>query len=181
MLAAMSNFEELVVAYRKRLYAYAVQLLRNREDAEEAVQDAFVRAYRAWDKMDPRPCDGARLRGWLFKITLNVVRNRFRKKHLAQVCIDELKDTQARHSSLEDHSSPDTLVDQHATFRLVQNAIHSLPAHLHEAANLRFIEDLTHPEIAERCSQPVGTIKSQVFRARLLLRAQLAPALKKSA
>ncbi len=177
----MSSFEELVLMYHKRLYAYAVQILRNREDAEEAVQDAFLRAHRAWEKMEPKPCHDARLRGWLYKITLNVVRNRFRKKQLTQICIDELNDPHSWHSSLEDRSRPDTLVDERATFGLVEGAIRGLPSHLHEAARLRFIEDLTHPEIAERCAQPIGTIKSQVFRARLLLRAQLAPSLKQSA
>ena len=176
----MSNFEEVVLTHHKRLFMYAFQILRNREDAEDVVQDAFVRAYRAWEKMDPKPW-GARLRGWLFKITLNVARNRLRRKQFAQVRIDELNDSHSWHSSLEDRSSPDTVLDQRTTFHLVEGAIRQLPPHLHQAARLRFIEEFSHPEIAEACAQPLGTIKSHVFRARLLLRAQLEPALKKTA
>lgn len=177
----MSSFEELVARYQKSLYLYALQSLRNSEDAEDAVQDALVRAHRAWNKMDPKPGHGAPLRAWLFKITLNVVRNRFRKKQPILICIDELSDPRFWHSSLEDRSSPDTLVDERATFNLVEGAIRRLPRHLHAAARLRFIQELSHSEIAEQCSQPLGTVKSQVFRARLLLRAALGPSLKKSA
>ena len=177
----MSNFEELFATYYKRLFMYALHILRNREDAEEAVQDAFVRAHRAMAKMTPGPCHDARLRGWLFKITLNVARNRLRKKRLAQICIDQFNDADSWHSSLEDRRSPDVLLDRRTTFQLVEGAIRALPPHLYEAARLRFIEELSHTEIAQLSAKPLGTVKSHIFRAKMLLRAQLEPSLKKSA
>ena len=171
------SFEAMVDKYQRRLYLYALQILRNHEDAEEAVQDAFVKAYRAWAKCDAEPSRYARLSAWFFKITLNVVRNRLRRKRIAQISVDELNELHPLHSVLEDRSSPDVILDRHSTFDLVERAIRDLPSHLLEAARLRFIEGLTHSEIAERCSQPVGTVKSHVCRARLLLRHVLEPAL----
>jgi len=167
------SFEDIVVAYRRRLYLYALQMVCNHEDAEDAAQDAFVRAYRAWEKMDPKPLHNARLTGWLYMITLNVVRNRFRRKQLPQVRIDEFHDSDSWQTELDDRSSPEAIVDRDTTFGVVERAIRELPAHLVSAARLRFIEDLTHPQIAEHCSQPLGTVKSHVFRARLLLREML--------
>ena len=181
MLSEMKTFEELVVRCREPLCMYALKILGNREDAEDAVQDAFIRAYRAWDKFNQSPSDDARLRGWIYKITLNVIRNRFRRKRLARVCIDQINTVQPSDSALENHTSPEAILDQHATFGLIEDAIERLPAHLHESARLRFIDDLTHPEIADRCSQPLGTVKSHIFRARLLLCKTLESSLKKSA
>lgn len=171
------NFEALVATYRRRLYLYALNMLRNHEDAEDAVQDALVRAYRAYNTMEAKPLNDARLSAWLLKITLNVVRNRFRRKQLVQVPVDALNDPHSWHSALEDRLSPDVVVDQNATFALVERAIRDLPSHLLEAARLRFIEGLSHSEIARRCSQPEGTVKAKVFRAGRRLRQILEPTL----
>ncbi len=170
------SFESLANRYRRQLYLYSLQILHNPEDAEEAVQDAFMRAYRALRKGGAAPLDNARLRAWLFKITLNVVRNRMRRKQHPQVSIDELE-SDSRQRALEDRSSPDVVLDRHTTCALVERAIRKLPSHLLEVARLRFIEGLTHSEISEQCARPVGTIKSYVFRAKQVLREVLEPAL----
>jgi len=170
------SFEALVNKYERRLYVYALQMLRNPEDAEEAVQDAFVKAYRAWAKSDAQQPPYTRLSAWFFKITLNVVRNRLRRKRFAQVSVEDLDDSASSRTPLEDRLSPDVILDRHASIDLIERAIRELPSHLLEAARLRFIEGLTHSEIAKRCSQPEGTIKSHVFRAKRLLRQALKPA-----
>jgi len=151
-------FETVVVTYRRRLYLYALQMLHSREDAEDAVQDAFIRAYRAYEKMDDKPAHNARLRAWLFKITPNVVRNRLRRKQLPR--------TSAVEAVPDDRSTPDIIIDRHATYILVERAIAQLPPRLLEAAYFRLIGGLTHGQIAEQCSKPLGTVKANVFRAK---------------
>ena len=173
----LETFEALVNRYQRRLYFYALQILHNHEDAEEAVQDAFVKAYRGWAKVAAKPLHYARLRAWFFKITLNVARNRLRKKRVAQVNVDQFNGSHSWHRALEDRLSPDVIIDRHTTAKLVEQAINELPSHLFESARLRFVEGLTHSEIAERCSHPVGTVKSHVSRARRLLRQLLQPTL----
>lgn len=165
------NFETLVNTYQRRLYFYALRILRNHEDAEEAVQDAFMRVHRALSKSDTKRLHYARLSAWLFKITLNVVRNRLRRKRLEQISVDE-----GSHSALQDRTSPDVILDRHTTIELTERAIRELPPYLLVAARLRFIDGLPHSEIAQRCLQPEGTVKANVFRAKRLLRQILAPA-----
>jgi RNA polymerase sigma-70 factor, ECF subfamily len=169
------TFDATVARYWRGLYLYALRMLHNHLDAEEAVQETFLRAYRYFAKQGTKPQLNARTSAWFLKITLNVVRNRLRKKWFSQISFDELKHSHTWDSVLEDRLSPDALVDRNATFDLVECAIRDLPAHLLEAARLRFVEGLTHTQIAQRFSQPVGTVKSHVFRAKRLLREVLQP------
>ncbi len=82
------TFEELVTAYQDRLYSFALRLTGRREDAEEVAQDAFVRAYRALGGYPAERVRAMALRAWLYQITLNVARNRFRGKKLKLVSLD---------------------------------------------------------------------------------------------
>lgn len=166
-------FEALVERYQARLFSYALRLLRNREDAEEAVQDALMKAYRAWPDFNARR--HTNLSAWLLKITLNVARNRLRKKCIAQINVGGSNDSW--HGALVDRTTPDMALEEQVTIELVDRAIHDLPQHLLEPARLQFIEGLTLSEIAHRCSQPLGTVKSHVFRAKQRLRQLLAPTL----
>ena len=74
--------------YQDRLFSYALRLTARREDAEEVAQDAFVRAYRALATYPAERIRGLALRPWLYRITLNVARNRFRGKKLRTVSLD---------------------------------------------------------------------------------------------
>jgi RNA polymerase sigma-70 factor (ECF subfamily) len=149
----------------------------NREDAEEIVQDAFVRAYRALGKMSPEQRAELRLQPWLYTITLNVTRNRLRSKRPTNVALDALADPDAllRGSSHEAPPQPEKIVEQNADMALVERALLQLPMHLRAAATLRFIEGRSHPEIAEILDQPIGTVKSHVHRAVRILRRILGP------
>jgi len=150
----------------------------NREDAEEIVQDAFVRAYRALGKMSDEQRSELRLQPWLYTITLNVTRNRLRSKRPTNVALDALADADAllRGSAVrEAPPQPEKIVEQKADMALVERALLQLPMHLRAAATLRFIEGRSHPEIAEILNQPIGTVKSHVHRAVRILRRILGP------
>jgi RNA polymerase sigma-70 factor (ECF subfamily) len=169
-------FEPMVLAYQRRLFAFALRLVGRREDAEEIVQDAFVRAFRALGKMSAEQRADLRLQPWLYTITLNVTRNRLRGKRPSNVALDALADPDAiLRESNEGPPQPETIVEQNTEIALVERALLQLPMHLRAAATLRFIEGRSHPEIAEILHQPIGTVKSHVHRAVRILRRILGP------
>lgn len=173
---SVANFERIVDDYQRRLYGFALRMTGNREDAEEIVQDAFVRAYRALGKMSPEQRADLRLQPWLYTITLNVTRNRLRSKRPSNVALDALADPDAiLRESNEGPPQPEAIVEQNTEIALVERALLQLPMHLRAAATLRFIEGRSHPEIAEILNQPIGTVKSHVHRAVRILRRILGP------
>jgi RNA polymerase sigma-70 factor (ECF subfamily) len=170
------NFERIVDEYQRRLYGFALRMTGNREDAEEIVQDAFVRAFRALVKMDPKQRADLRLQPWLYTITLNVTRNRLRSKRPTNVALDALADPDALlNETQEGPDQPEHIIERGADMVLVEQALLQLPMHLRAAATLRFIEGRSHPEIAEILNQPIGTVKSHVHRAVRILRRILGP------
>jgi RNA polymerase sigma-70 factor (ECF subfamily) len=173
---SIERFESIVDDFQRRLYGFALRMTGNREDAEEIVQDAFVRAYRALGKMSPEQRAELRLQPWLYTITLNVTRNRLRSKKPTNVALDALADPDALlRDSNEGPAGPETIVERDADMALVEKALLQLPMHLRAAATLRFIEGRSHPEIAEILNQPIGTVKSHVHRAVRILRRILGP------
>ncbi len=173
----IERFDEIVDEYQRRLYGFALRMTGNREDAEEIVQDAFVRAYRALAKMSAEQRSELRLQPWLYTITLNVTRNRLRSKRPASVALDAMADADAvlRSSARQGPPQPENILERNADMALVEQALLQLPMHLRAAATLRFIEGRSHPEIAEILDQPIGTVKSHVHRAVRILRRILGP------
>jgi RNA polymerase sigma-70 factor (ECF subfamily) len=172
----VGSFDTIVDDYQRRLYGFALRMTGNREDAEEIVQDAFVRAYRALGKMSLEQRADLRLQPWLYTITLNVTRNRLRSRKPTNVALDALADPDALlRESVDGPPRPEAVVEQNAEVALVERALLQLPMHLRAAATLRFIEGRSHPEIAEILDQPIGTVKSHVHRAVRILRRILGP------
>jgi RNA polymerase sigma-70 factor (ECF subfamily) len=173
---SIETFDRIVDDYQRRLYGFALRMTGNREDAEEIVQDAFVRAYRALGKMSAEQRAELRLQPWLYTITLNVTRNRLRSKRPSNVALDALADPDALlRESTPGPPQPETIVERNTEIALVERALLQLPMHLRAAATLRFIEGRSHPEIAEILHQPIGTVKSHVHRAVRILRRILGP------
>ena len=176
LIASQATFDLVVDAFQQRLYGFALRMTGNREDAEEIVQDTFVRAYRAIGKMTDEQRTSLKLQPWLYTITLNVTRNRLRSKRPTNVAIDALADPDALLSNVTPRTDqPENVVVRIAELQLVEQALLQLPVHLRAAATLRFIEDRSHPEIAEILDQPIGTVKSHVHRAVRILRRILGP------
>lgn len=175
-IPSAEGFEKIVDEFQRRLYGFALRMTGNREDAEEIVQDAFVRAFRALGKMTPEQRAELRLQPWLYTITLNVTRNRLRSKRPTNVALDALADPDALlNHTQEGPEQPEAIVQRGADMVLVEQALLQLPMHLRAAATLRFIEGHSHPEIAEILDQPIGTVKSHVHRAVRILRRILGP------
>lgn len=171
-------FEALVRAYQDRLYSFALRVTRNPQDAEEVAQDAFVRAYRALGGYAAERIRALALRAWLYRITLNVARNRLRGKKPKFVSIDsshsDSDDGRSAWEPADDPSSrPDARYEDVRRRADLQTLVGSLPKRYREPLVLRYVEGLQLDEVAKVLGQPLGTAKSNVHRAIVALRESL--------
>ena len=147
-------FEELVRRHRGRVYALALRICRNPDDAEDALQETFIAAYRALPRFDQR----ARVSTWLYRIATNK-------------CYDAL----ARRRATVDSAALPEPADPHDPFarsergEQLTRALDGLPQQFREAALLCDVCGLTPAEAGEVIGVPEGTMKSRSFRARGLL------------
>jgi RNA polymerase sigma-70 factor (ECF subfamily) len=168
-------FETLVVSFQDRLYSFAYRLCGNREDAEEVAQDSFVRAYRA---LKTYPADRIRalaLQAWLYRITLNVARNKWRGKRVRLVSLENGgADGEAARRAWEAPDAaerrPDSRLEQEQDRAGLASLVATLPERYRAAIILRYVEGLRLEEVATILKQPLGTAKSNVHRAVNLLR-----------
>jgi RNA polymerase sigma-70 factor (ECF subfamily) len=171
-----SSFERLVLAYQRRLYAFVLRLCSRPEDAEEIAQDAFVRAYRALASYPAERVCALALRPWLFRIALNVARNRARVRQPELVPLGDPDGDEAAYPELEDdeRAQPASLVERGEQIRALEAHLRALPTRYRAAVVLRHVEGLSYDEAAAALGQPVGTVKANVHRGVRLLRQALA-------
>ena len=161
-----SRFEQSVLPHLDAAYNLARWLLRNEHDAQDVVQDAFMRAFKFFGGFR-----GGNSRSWLLSIVRNTAYTwleKNRKHEFAAAFDDEIH-------AIEDNSlNPEVLFLRDADREQVRHAIESLPAGFREAVILRELEGLSYKEIAEIAEVPVGTVMSRLARARKLLEQTLA-------
>ena len=170
------SFEDLVRTYQDRLFSYALRLTGKREDAEEVAQDAFVRAYRALATYPAARIAGLALRPWLYRITLNLARNRFRGKKLKTVSLDHpiSGDADALWEPSDDPSErPDARYEGARQRADIASLVASLPERYRAPLVLRYVEGLRLEEVSKVLAQPLGTTKSNVHRGVNALREAL--------
>jgi RNA polymerase sigma-70 factor, ECF subfamily len=173
---AAHDFERIVAEYQGKLHGFARRITHSHEDAEEVVQDAFLRAHRALARMPDEQRERLHLKGWLFTITLNVARNHLRKKGPRLVSLDSADDPARLLARHVDRETPETALDDRAGLLEIEALLQLLPEHLRPAARMRFIDDRTHSEIARAFCQPIGTVKSHLHRATAYMRRAFAEA-----
>lgn len=167
-------FESLVLAYQRRLYAFALRLVGRREDAEEIAQDALVRAYRALSGYPPERIRALALRAWLFQITLNVARNRMRGNRPEVISLDGDAERDALELPDSELERPERQAERAEARRELAALLLALPARYRAVVLLRHVEGLGYAEIAQVTGQPIGTVKANVHRGVRLLRQSLA-------
>jgi RNA polymerase sigma-70 factor (ECF subfamily) len=155
------HFERMVREYQDRLYAFARRMTNQREDAEEIVQDAFVRAYRALRTYEAERIRSMALRAWLYQITLNVARNRARGKKNST----ESLDGQAAERHADPADGPHAQLEASRRRADLATLVGGLPSRYRAPLILRYIEGLKLEEVAQILKQPLGTTKSNVHRA----------------
>jgi RNA polymerase sigma-70 factor (ECF subfamily) len=161
-------FEDVVRFYQDRLFSFALRVTGNREDAEEVAQDAFVRAYRALCTYPAERIRSLALRAWLYRITLNVARNRLRGKKPRMVSLDHgrmTEDGEAAWDPADDEARrPDAIYEDERRRVDMAALVASLPERYRAPIVLRYVEGLQLDEVARVLEQPLGTTKSHVHR-----------------
>src|SRR5580765_1569191 len=160
-------FETEALASLDSLYRTALRLTRAPADAEDLVQETYLKAFRAADSFTP----GTNLSAWLFTILHNTARNRAR---------DRACDTVAVHSEVVERAvevparggpaeTPETLLLRDTLAPELQAAVDALPDAFRQAVWLRDVEEFSYAEIANMLSIPVGTVMSRISRGRRML------------
>ena len=160
-------FAILVDRYYDRYARYAVHMLGNREDAEEALQDAFLRAYRSLDRYEERE----RFAAWLFRILVNQCRtlaSRQRRREVPLPDWGECRPAGSGGQPAEDHPA-----ERDALREEIERALALLPAQQREAFLLKYTEELGYAEMAALTGARVSALKMRVKRACDALRALL--------
>ncbi len=158
------DFRQLVLCYQQRLYSFALRLAGSPHDAEDIVQEAFLRAYHAFESYPTLKVRALRLRPWLYAITLNIFRDRKRKPEHPSISLDTSEDSPML--DIEDQSlGPDEEAYWHEWRDELERHVATLPERYRVAVTLYYFEDLSYVEIAELLNQPVGTVKANVHRA----------------
>jgi RNA polymerase sigma-70 factor (ECF subfamily) len=166
------SFEALVMAHQDRLYSIALRMLGDPRDAEEAAQDAFVRAYRALAGYDAARIHALRLRPWLATIVLNLCRSRLGRRPAAgrtPLSLDVPLPGDLEPRTADAHG-PAAAADVRATADEWAGLLLSLPPAYRSAVVLRHVDGLSYPELAVALDRPEGTVKAQVHRGLALLR-----------
>ena len=166
-------FDRLVLRYRPRVVELAMRYTRNRADAEDATQEAFIRAYGGLQHFR---CEST-FYTWLYRIASNCARSllKARARDLPNGTIDVSDgDTAARHQTrLQEVATPEELTSTDDIRGVVNAALESLSEEFRAAITLREIDGLSYSDIASAMSIPVGTVRSRVFRARDIIDHQL--------
>lgn len=147
-------FRILIEQYRSALFGTAYLMVRDRQIAEEAVQDAILKMWQHIASLR----DHERVKPWLMRILVNEVNHQFSKKSVLTVPLDQA-------SELADDCDADEMLIQGENNHLLKQALAMLPVEQKKVVVLRYFADLTIPEIAAATSNPEGTIKSRISRA----------------
>ena len=167
------SFEAEALQHMEALYRTALRMTKNESNAEDLVQEAYVKAYRFWDRFEP----GSNCRAWLFKIMTNIFINEYRSKTRSpmSVNVDELDDNFIYGQLAVDQTTRNP--EQELFSRIfdddIKKAIESLPDDFRLVVVLAFLEGFSYQEIADIMDLQLGTVKSRLHRGRKLLQKAL--------
>ncbi len=168
----VSEFEGVALGHLDLLYRAALRLTHKRAEAEDLVQETWLRALRHFDQFDP----GSNCRAWLLTILRNAFLNRLRREG-REILESDMAATEAGAARLEEasvaRSSPEEDFFQTVLHGDVDRALKTLPLPFRLVVTLADLEGLTYKEIAQVLDCPIGTVMSRLSRARQLLRKEL--------
>ena len=162
-----AEFEELAMPLFHSLYNFARWLVHNSNDAEDLVQETYLKALRSFASFQ----SGTNFRAWIFRILRNTfLSSRSKLDRRMTVAMDSEEDGP---ELAVDTETPETILMNRSNFQLVQSAIDDLPVHCRETLLLCDVEEMSYREIAEILSIPMGTVMSRLSRARKTVRESL--------
>ena len=173
------EFEDIAMEHIDSLYSMAIRLVFNKEEAEDLVQETYLKAYRFFDTFQK----GTNIKAWLFKILRNTFINKYRKavNLPSEIFYEDVESVNSNLSYKQEGDSgelTDTLESKYNELGNlmeddVKRAIDSLPIEYKEAILLSDVEELSYNDIAEITNVPIGTVKSRLNRGRKLLQKSL--------
>ncbi len=165
-------FEAEAIPHKEALYNFALKMTNDLDDADDLVQETYLKAFRYFDKFER----GTNCKAWLFSIMRNTFINEYRRvqKQPNKVDYDDvqnffetIKETEVKYQHVVGDAYSNTLDDE------VTNAIAALPQDFQTIILLSDVEGFTYEEIAEFLSCPIGTVRSRLHRARKMLYSKL--------
>lgn len=170
------EFEEAALPHFDALFNLALNLTRNRKDAEDLVQEAFLRAFRFFNSYRK----GTHIKAWLFRILRNTFINRYRAAKVRPTEVDFAK-IEASYEQIVDETflrsrqgpSPEDVVMDGVLDDEVRQAMDDLPEEYRSVVLMALMEQMSYKEIASALSIPLGTVMSRLHRGRKMLQAAL--------
>src|SRR5437016_1162643 len=177
--ANAEDFSAEALQFLEPLFATAMRLTRNRADAEDLVQDTFVKAFRHSEQFKR----GTNLRAWLYTILHNTWRNRRRdaSRDAVEVDSDQVEQAAAGGGGGEPVETPERILMRSTLDADLQAALDALPDAFRQAVWLRDVEEFSYAEISQMLNVPMGTVMSRISRGRRMLFERLSSATASSA
>ncbi len=170
------EFESVALPQLDALFNLALKLTRNRKDAEDLVQETYLRAFRFFDSYE----SGTQIKAWLFRILRNTFINRYRaaKVRPEEVEFEKIEavyEQMVETSFLRDRQAPDpeAVIMSGVMDAEVQDAMAALPEEYRAVVVMALVEEMSYKEIAGALSIPLGTVMSRLHRGRKMLQASL--------
>jgi RNA polymerase sigma-70 factor (ECF subfamily) len=160
-------FEQLYERHKGPIYRTALAVTRDRQAAEELLQEAFLRAYRHLERITLEP--GASVRPWLHRIVINLAYDWVARRNRGGAPIEGILERLTTASSL----SPERQTEKHEIARVIDEAVFSLPFKHRIVVILYYLHDMDLSEIATLLNLPEGTVKSRLYYGRAKLRSAL--------
>jgi len=173
LLGNTQMFSRLIDNYKNMVYNLAYRMSNNPHEAEDISQEAFLRAFQSLARFNP----SYKFSTWLYQITLNIIRDRFKKRELNYVSLDapvETDDSEFYPQPADLTNNPEHIITRQEDAQAIQQAISSLPLKYREVIVLRHLQDLSYIEISNILKLPSGTVKIRLYRAREQLKRILA-------
>jgi RNA polymerase sigma-70 factor (ECF subfamily) len=167
-------FEVLVRKYQHRIYSLVSRFVRDADEVQDVVQEAFIKAYRALGAFRGESA----FYTWLYRIAINTAKNHLLSRARRPPGVDiEVEDAEYLEGAgaLRDIADPESQLATEQLRQVIDAAIRALPEELRTALTLREFEGLSYEEIAEVMRCPVGTVRSRIFRAREAVDREIMP------
>ena len=169
------RFEDEALAFADALYGTALRMTRNPADAEDLVQETFLRAFRAWDRFEP----GTNLKAWLFKIMTNLFISSYRARRREPITVstDDTEEFDLYRNLVDQNGhvgrSAESIVIDRLVDDDVKDALTNLPENFRIPVLLADVEGFSYREIADMVGVPIGTVMSRLHRGRKALQKAL--------
>lgn len=161
-------YQQLTEKYRRPLQFHVTKMVKESEQVEDLVQEAFIKAFKNLDSYNASYAFST----WLYRITTNHTIDYLRKKKLKTTSIDKPIKTREGEMSFElpdEQAETDRAIIRKQRKKIITHAIENLPEKYRQVIEMRHIEELSYQEISDQLDLPLGTVKAHIFRAREML------------